>query len=241
MIAPFQNRYRMAWPFAAQGVFQEIDTTEEFPRWNVAGDWRMPPGKVCDLLTAKEFTFAFEFSKAAFDAEFGEEFPSNISYSTVCNSGVWKYNDTATNLQTFNLDYKWDTQVKLFQRDTDPEEESEYFNPVGFAGMRYGTILNFTEYSGYWDFDITMVAPIPVPAKDQDGNYVWGISGFPQILNFVTISKVDTSGPFPFITTYPMSDVGSSYLGINDRGGQGQGAGGCFPVASVSIATHFPA
>ena len=241
MIAPFQNRYRMAWPFAVPDAFAQIDTTSEFPRWNVAGDWRVPPGKVCDLLTAKEFTFAFEFNKAAFDAEFGEEFPSNISYSTVCNSGVWKYNDTATNLQTFNLDYKWDTQIKLFQRDTDPEEESEYFNPVGLAGMRYATRLDFTEYIGYWLFDITMVAPIPSPAKDQDGNYVWGISGFPQILNFLTISKVDTSGPYLIVTNYPMGDVGSSYLGINDRGGQGQGAGGCFPVASVSIATHFPA
>jgi hypothetical protein len=240
MIAPFQNRYRMAWPFAAQSTFFEIDTTAEFPIWNVAGDWRMPPGKVCDLLTAKEFTFSFEFSSAAFNAEFGEDFPENVSYSVVCESGTWKYYDTATELQTFNLGYKWDTQVKLFQRDTDPDEESEFFNPVGLSGMRYLTRLNFTEFTGYWDFDVSMFAPIPVPAKDQEGDYVWSVLGYPPIIS-ASISKVDTSGPFPFVRTFPMFDVGSSYLGINDRGGQGQGEGGCFPVASVSIATHFPA
>jgi hypothetical protein len=240
MIAPFQNRYRMAWPFAGQSTFLEIDTTEEFPIWNVAGDWRMPPGKVCDLLTAKEFNFSFEFSSAAFNSEFGEEFPEDVSYSVVCESGIWKYYDTATELQTFNLDYKWDTQAKLFQRDTDPDEESEFFNPVGLSGMTYLTRLNFTEFIGYWEFDVSLFAPIPVPAKDQEGDYVWSVLGYPPIIS-ASISKVDTSGPFPFITTYPMFDLGSSYLGINDRGGQGQGQVGCFPVASVSIATHFPA
>jgi hypothetical protein len=249
MIAPFQNRYRMAWPFAVPDTFLEIDTTEEFPKWNVAGDWRVPPGKVCDLLTAKEFTFSFEFNSAAFNAEFGEEFsedefgepfPEDVAYSVVCESGTWKYYDTRTDLQTFNLDYKWDTQVKLFQRDTDPDEESEYFSAMGFSGFRYLRYLNFTEDIGYWSFDITMHAPIPTPAKDQDGKYVWAIVGSPLIIN-VEIEKVNNSGPYPIVRTFPMSDLGSSYLGINDRGGQGQGEGGCFPVASVSIATHFPA
>lgn len=240
MIAPFQNRYRMAWPFAVDGILEELDTAAEFPRWNVAGDWRVPPAKVCDLLTAKEFTFAFEFNSAAFNAEFGEEFPEDVSYSVVCDSGVWKYNDPLTGLQTFNLDYKWDTQTKLFERDTDPEEESEFFDPIGLAGLRYAVNLEFEEGSGYWAFDITMVAPIPVPGKDTEGNYLWCITGYPQIAN-ITIQKVDTSGAFPITTPYDVSDAGSSYLGIDDRGGQGQGAGGCFPVASVSVATHFPA
>jgi hypothetical protein len=239
MIAPFQNRYRMAWPFAVPDTFFEIDTTAEFPIWNVAGDWRMPPGKVCDLLTAKEFTFSFEFSSAAFNAEFGEDFPEDVAYSVVCESGTWKYYDTRTELQTFNLDYKWDTQVKLFQRDTDPDEESEFFNPAGLSGISYSKILNFTEYSGYWQFIVTMDAPIPKPAKDQNDNYVWAIVGSPPIID-VQIDKIDT-GDGVRVTTYLMSDLGSSYLGINDRGGQGQGQGGCFPVASVSIATHFPA
>jgi hypothetical protein len=229
----------MAWPFAVPDTFFEIDTTAEAPIWNVAGDWRVPPGKVCDLLTAKEFNFSFEFSSAAFNAEFGEEFPEDVSYSVVCESGTWKYYNTATELQTFNLDYKWDTQVKLFERDTDPDEDSEFFNSVGLSGMTYSKILNFTEYSGYWQFIVTMYAPIPKPAKDQDGNYVWAIVGSPPIID-VQIDKIDTEDGVQ-ITTYLMSDLGSSYLGINDRGGQGQGQGGCFPVASVSIATHFPA
>jgi hypothetical protein len=240
MIAPFQNRYRMAWPFAVPDTFFEIDTTAEAPIWNVAGDWRVPPGKVCDLLTAKEFNFSFEFSSAAFNSEFGEEFPEDVSYSVVCESGTWKYYDTRTQLETFNLDYKWDTQAKLFERYTDPDEESIYFSGVGFSGFRYYKILNFTEDIGYWTLDVTMHAPIPRPAKDQNSNYVWAIVGSPLIIN-VEIERVDTSGPFPFVRTYRMFDLGSSYLGINDRGGQGQGQGGCFPVASVSIATHFPA
>jgi len=240
MIAPFQNRYRMAWPFAVPDTFLEINTAAEFPRWNVPGDWRTPPSKVCDLLTAKEFTFSFQFSSAAFNAEFGEVFPEDVAYSVVCDSGTWKYYDTRTQLETFNLDYKWDTQVKLFQRDTDPDEESEFFNPAGLSGISYYKILNFTEYSGYWQFIVTMDAPIPKPAKDQNDNYVWAIVGSPPIID-VEIERVDTSRPYPIVRTFLMFDVGSSYLGINDRGGQGQGQGGCFPVASVSIANHFPA
>lgn len=243
MIAPFQTSYRMAWPFGSLFgslvTFEEIDTTEEFPRWNVEGDWRVPPAKVCDLLTAKEFTFAFEFSSAAFNAEFEEEFPEDISYSVVCDSGVWKYNHPLNGLQTVNLDYKWDTQAKLFERYV-KKEESEFFIPQSLAGMRYLVYLDSEETIGYWAFDIIMVAPIPVPGKDTEGNYLWFITGSPQIAS-ITIEKVDTSGAFPIITPYGVSNVGSSYLGIDDRGGQGQGAGGCFPSLSVSIATHFPA
>lgn len=239
MIAPFNNRYRTAWPFAVPAAFDQINTSVVNPDWYVAGYWQMPPGKICDLLTAKEFTFSFQFSSAAFNSWFGESFPSDVSYSVVCESGVWKYNDTETGLQTFNLDHKWDTQFKLFERYIDPGEESEFFLPQGFAGIRYVTSIIFTEGSGYWDFDVTMVAPIPIPAKDQDGNYIWRLT-FNQN-NFFAIRKVDESESSPTITTYPISDIGSSYLGINNSGGQGVGSGGCFPVASVSILTHFPA
>lgn len=240
MIAPFQNRYRMAWPFAVEGFLQEIDTAAASPIWNVPGDWRVPPPEVCDLLTAKEFTFSFEFNAAAFNAEFGEDFPEDVSFSTVCNSGVWKYNDALTGLQTFNLDYKWDTQRKLFERDTDEDEESIYFNPQGLAGLRYAVVFDFEVGSGYWSFDITLTAPIPVPAIDPDGEYLWSIVGYPSIV-LLTIQKVNTSEAFPIITNYDTSDVGSSYLDIDNLGGQGVGAGGCLPTASVSIATHFSA
>jgi hypothetical protein len=241
MIAPFYDKYRMAWPFGTYFDSSDINTSEDFPVWHVAGDWKTPPSKVCDLLTAKEFTFSFGFSAAAFNEEFTEDFPQDVSYSANCESGTWKYYDTRTEIETFNLNYKWDTQVKLFQRETDPDEDSPYFAPYGISGLRYFSIFEFTEFTGHWSIDITMIAPIPAPAKDQDGKYVWGINYFPSILSFVQIIRHDFSDPaYPVLRPYYLFDVGSSYLGVNDRGGQGQGSGGCFPVASVSIATHFP-
>jgi hypothetical protein len=240
MIAPFQNRYRMAWPFAVPDTFLEIDTTEEFPKWNVAGDWRMPPGKVCDLLTAKEFTFSFEFNSAAFNAEFGEDFPEDVTHSVVCQSGTWKY-DAPTGLETYNLDSKWDTQVKLFQRDFDEIEPGEFINfspgytPQGFAGLAYFRIFDVPEEFGTnWTFFLVMTAMIPFPTKNESGDYVWGCNG---MVNGSAIRAEEGLD----IRQYGFSSAGSSYLGINDRGGPAQGLGGSFTDLSISIANHFPA
>lgn len=240
MIAPFQTRYRMAWPFAAEGVFQEIDTTEEFPRWNVAGDWRMPPGKVCDLLTAKEFTFAFEFSSAAFNAEFSEDFPEDVTSSVICASGTWKY-DAPTGLETYNLDSKWDTQVKLFQRDFDEIEPGEFINfspgytPQGFAGLTYFRTFDVPEEFGTnWTFTLAMTAMIPFATKNESGDYVWGCNG---MINGSAIRSEEGLN----VRQYGFSSAGSSYLGINDRGGPVEGLGGSFTDLSISIATHFDA
>jgi hypothetical protein len=228
----------MAWPFAKPNeIFSTIDTSVEYPLWHVAGHWKTPPSKVCDLLTAKEFTFSFGFSAAAFNAEFSEDFPQDVSYSATCESGTWKHYDTRTEIETFNLNYKWDTQVKLFQSETDPDEDSPYFVPYGLSGLQYFSIFEDTEFAVSWSIAITMIAPIPAPAKDQDGKYVWGINNIPSILNFVEIRR-DFSSPV-VSRPYYLFDLGSSYLGVNDRGGQGRGSGGCFPVAEVSILSHF--
>jgi hypothetical protein len=239
MIAPFQNRYRMAWPFAVPDAFLEIDTTAEAPIWNVAGDWRVPPGKVCDLLTAKEFNFSFEFSSAAFNAEFGEDFPEDVTHSVVCQSGTWKY-DAATGLETYNLNSKWDTQVKLFQRDFDEIEPGEFINfspgytPQGFAGLAYFRTFDVPgEFGTNWTFYLTMTAAIPFPTKNESGDYVWGCNG---MVNGSAIRAEEGLD----IRQYGFSSAGSSYLGINDRGGPAQGLGGSFTDLSISIATHFP-
>lgn len=240
MIAPFQNRYRMAWPFGSSLTPGEVDTTEEFPLWNVAGDWRVPPGKVCDLLTAKEFTFAFDFSSAAFNAEFGEDFPEDVTSSVICASGTWKY-DAPTGLETYNLDSKWDTQVKLFQRDFDEIEPGEFINfrpgytPQGFAGLDYFRTFDVPEEFGTnWAFNLIMTAVIPFSTKNESGDYVWVCNG---MINGSAIRLEEGLN----VREYGFYTVASSYLGINDRGGPGVGLGGSFTDLSISIATHFDA
>jgi hypothetical protein len=239
MIAPFQTLLRLPWPLGGPpNDYSRIDTSVEAAPWHVAGDWRMPPGEVCDLLTAKSYEFSFSFSSSAFNSEFGEEFPEDVSYSVVLDAGTWIYYDTATEPQTLNINYKWDTQVKLFERDLDPEEGPEYFDQIGNCGIRYTKTLIDPEFgTTQWFFSLSMFAYYPSPVKDQDGNYVWVLSDLNGFFG-CSISKRIGTDP---ATEYPMTGLGGSYLGINDRGGQGVGRGGCFPVASVAIESHFPA
>jgi len=243
MIAPFQSRLRMAWPFAEEGTLSEIDTAATNPPWSVVGDYRVPPPEVCDLLTAKQYSMNFEFSSAAFNDHYGEDFPVDISFPGSPYTGTWIYNTDLGTSQTYNEAYKWDSQIKLFQREIDPEEDA--FAVFGLAGITYiRHFRNETEEGvpiSDWVFTARMSAAIPYPAKNQDDELIWRASG----MVFVTLDKTEyfslTEGG-PTVTTftyYTLTEAGSTYLGIDDLGGPGQGEGGCLPVADVAIISHF--
>ena len=245
MIAPFYNRYRMAWPFQGPynpDTFDTIDTSVEHPPWHVAGHWKTPPPKVCDLLTASNFELKFTFDHDLFNAQYNTIMPYVGSDVTYGNSGTWRevFNFVPT---MFNDDYKWDTTRKVFERFIDPDTPLLY-PTEGFKGHR--TILNLDVYDisdnleRTYSLDVTMYAQIPYPAKDQDGEFIWTVNNLIEVIIGESIYRFadGTTPPSPIHYDYYLN-VGSRYLGIDHLGPQGHGANGCVPVAEISILSHF--
>lgn len=236
MIAPFQNRYRMAWPFAVDGILEEIDTAAEFPRWSVTGDWRVPPGKVCDLLTAKDFTFSFEVNAEALNSQFGLFLEENILYLAVINSGTsLSVEIVETETSTIgNEENKWDTQIKLFERYKDPEEFPG-ISDNSLAALYYTQYITVEPLPGVFEnyrLELTMNALIPKPAINQNGDYVWSS----DVITQATMFFVQSGGDIEYPVTGDFN-----YLGLTDLRQLEDYDGAYFISSSILINSHFPA
>jgi hypothetical protein len=234
----------MAWPFAEPDILPTIDTSVEYPPWHVAGHWKTPPPEVCDLLTAANFELKFVFNNELFNARYGTMMPPVGSFSDTGNSGMWK--DTQNFVSTiFNEDNKWDTQRKVFEGFIEPDGRP-YYIFGSLKGFRFYYTADVLHDGGVLDrqyiLDLVMSVQKPFPAKDQDGEFIWTVQ-YPfraQVTEYVYpgADEGEPSGP-PSIYYYPLYDVGSRYLGKDHLGPQGTGGGGCFPVAEISILSHF--
>jgi hypothetical protein len=246
MIAPFYNRYRTAWPFAVPDTletsFDTIDTSVEHPPWHVPGHWKTPPPQVCNLLTAENFELKFTFDSELFNAEYGTIMPSIGSSSFYGNSGAW-LTDYYFIRTSFNEDNKWDTRRKVFERFIDITEPHPFLD-YGLKGFRYvnGADVFYEEadLERRYDLELTMLAQIPYPAKDQNGEFIWTVNNIlqAQVREVIYRFADGTVPPSPTTIIWPLN-VGSRYLGIDHLGPQGHGAGGCMPVAEISILSHF--
>jgi len=243
MITPFYNRYRTAWPFAVPDTFDTIDTSVEHPPWHVPGDWKTPPPKVCDLLTAANFDLTFTFDSQLFNAEYGTIMPSIGSSGFTGNSGTW-LSDIFFIRTQFNEDNKWDTPRKVFERFIDITEPHPFVD-YGLKGFRYvngADIINEgADVERSYNLELTMLVQIPYPAKDQNGEFIWTVNNIlqAQVREVIYRAADGTLFPSPSTIIWPLN-VGCRYLGIDHLGPQGHGAGGCMPVAEISILSHFP-
>ena len=240
MIAPFYNRYGMAWPFtpldlnSAAFEFEQIDTSAADAPWYVHGDWKYPPSKVCDLLTASDFTFEIELAAPPLNEYMSIHLPGNIFFSGSTSSGT-VYTEFFNTNDILNYNYRWDTQVKLFQRDIDPS--ISYLSGL-FSSRFFGA--EFT--NGYYDpvyeeqSDVFIIfnGLIPYPAKDQNGQFVWTCA--PRVNFGVEVTRFPN--PEPILYSF---QSGCNYLGLPSLGGPGNGGllSEAIITASADIEAHF--
>lgn len=237
MSIPFFSSRRIAWPFVISDYPFEIDTEAVNPVWNVAGHFTRPPSTVCDVLTAREWLFEFEFNAAAFNAEYGEDFPSDFSFSQSVSSGNW-FTSILGVEETLNQGFEWDTQIKLFEHHINDPLEFVFISSIGLAGIRYFTIVDYLDELGnnlgYYTLDVSMYATIPVNARGLDGSHTWAAI----TIMSATVTKLIFGDPDPITTVYNLTP-GCDYLGSPHLGGSGQGNGGAFSMARISIESHF--
>jgi hypothetical protein len=246
MIAPFYSQYQLAWPFPFLDTLADIDTSADQAPWYVEGSIHTPPDKVCELLTAASYQMDFEFNSGAFNDFYGEDFPADHSFPGTVYAGTWLYNTDEGTSTVFNTNYQWSSQVKLFEGDIDPVDEySTNFFRDGLAGLRYVRTARITDPADAevplhdWTISVLMTAQIPRPGLGTGGIPIWYV---PFTIDPILSKFIYPIGGAPDLTRLSYRPlVGSTYLGLDDKGGEGEGGGGCFPKALISIISHYAA
>jgi hypothetical protein len=216
-----------------------------------------------------EFSFNSAVFNQRFDLldENGEGgFPKDISFSRSIKAGTWlsktkseygraSFGEGDDIEETYNEEFAWNTRSKVLEAYSDSI-------PVGFggfAGLAYTELIelvytdensDISSSAGYWAFSVAMSAQLPYKTFNLKKELVWTCS-----LPFIAgISRIDfgsfaplggqasirTTTSYPYLLegdkNYP---IGSTYIDIKNFGGQGEGQGGMFPSASISIKNHF--
>lgn len=194
-------------------------------------------------------------------------FPKDISFSRSIKAGTWltkiispyyrgiSYGDETDIEETYNEEFAWNTRSKVLEAYT----ETLPVGAGGFAGLEYQEFIELTqtdeetsvEFSeGYWSFYVAMNAQSPYKTFNLKKEPVWTCNlPFIGIISLTTFGDFALPGGTPSLkqtVSYPYYlegdknyPIGSTYIDIENFGGQGEGQDGMFPSASISIKNHF--
>jgi hypothetical protein len=194
-------------------------------------------------------------------------FPKDISFSRSIKAGtflsktksqygrnIYTLDEDGDIEETYNEEFAWNTRSKVLEAYT----EDLPLGFGGFAGLQYQEFMelvltdeetNDVSSAGYWSFYVAMSAPIPYKTFNLKKELVWTCNlpfiAVISLIRFFDYTPLGGDGP-SFTVSYPYFlegdknyPIGSTYIDIESFGGQGEGQGGMFPSASISIKNHF--